>query len=144
MNKQKNNRRIISLNQILVWVAIFAVAVFFFNRPGGQTKELNYSDFKQKVASGEVSDLTVAPAVITGTLKDEHAVATYVEAELDVKISKYLPPRIDLAYLAELSVYNFTSLTNVLDSLSLLYCLYTDYVELISSSVDIVLPPPIN
>ena len=70
MNKQKNNRRIISLNQILVWVAIFAVAVFFFNRSGVQTKELNYSDFKQKVASGEVSDLTVAPTLITGTLKE--------------------------------------------------------------------------
>ena len=35
-----------------------------------QTKELNYSDFKQKVASGEVSDLTVAPTLITGTLKE--------------------------------------------------------------------------
>ncbi len=70
MNKQKNNRRIISLNQILVWVAIFAVAVLFFNRSSGQTKELSYSDFKQKVAAGEVSDLTVAPALITGTFKE--------------------------------------------------------------------------
>lgn len=65
-----NNRRIISVNQILVWVAIFAVAVFFFNRPGAQTQTLDYSDFKDKVAAGAVSDVTVAPGVITGSFKD--------------------------------------------------------------------------
>lgn len=70
MNNKNNNRRIISINQILMWVAIFAVAVFLFNRPGGQKQTLDYSDFKAKVASGEVSDLTVAPGVITGTLKN--------------------------------------------------------------------------
>ncbi len=70
MNNKNNNRRIISINQILMWVAIFAVAVFLFNRPGSQKQTLDYSDFKTKVASGEVSDLTVAPGVITGTLKE--------------------------------------------------------------------------
>lgn len=70
MNNKNNNRRIISINQILVWVAIFAVAIFLFNRPGTQTQALDYSDFKSKVSSGEVSSLTVAPGVITGTLKE--------------------------------------------------------------------------
>ena len=72
MNNKRNQnpRRIVSVNQILIWVAIFAVAVFLFNRPGGTTKELDYSDFKQKVTAGEVSNLTVAPGVITGTLKE--------------------------------------------------------------------------
>lgn len=70
MNNKNNNRRIISINQILMWVAIFVVAVFLFNRPGGQKQVLDYSDFKTKVASGEVSDLTVASGVITGTLKN--------------------------------------------------------------------------
>ena len=72
MNNKRtpNPRRIISVNQILVWVIIFIIAVFLFNRPGNPTKELNYSDFKQKVAAGEVSSLTVAPAVITGTFKE--------------------------------------------------------------------------
>ena len=70
MNNKNNNRRIISFNQILMWVAIFAVAVFFFNRSGSQTKVLDYSEFKQKVASSEVSALTVSPTVITGTLKE--------------------------------------------------------------------------
>jgi len=73
MNNKRtpNPRRIISIRQILVWIAIFAVAVFLFNRPGGTVKELDYSDFKQKVAAAEVSNLTVAPGVITGTLKAE-------------------------------------------------------------------------
>ncbi len=71
MNNKNNNRRIISVNQILIWVAIFAVAVFFFNRPGAQTQTLDYSDFKNKVAAGQVADLTVAPGLISGTVKLE-------------------------------------------------------------------------
>ena len=73
MNNKRtpNPRRIISIHQILIWVAIFAVAVFLFNRPGNASKELNYSEFKQKVANAEVSNLTVAPTVISGSLKGE-------------------------------------------------------------------------
>ena len=71
MNNKNNNRRIISVNQILIWVAIFAVAVFFFNRPSAQTQTLDYSDFKNKVAAGQVADLTVAPGLISGTVKLE-------------------------------------------------------------------------
>ncbi len=71
MNNKNNNRRIISVNQILIWVAIFAVAVFFFNRPVAQTQTLDYSDFKNKVAAGQVADLTVAPGLISGTVKLE-------------------------------------------------------------------------
>ncbi len=71
MNNKNNNRRIVSVNQILLWVAIFAAAVFFFNRPGAQTQTLDYSDFKDKVAAGQVADLTVAPGIISGTVKLE-------------------------------------------------------------------------
>ena len=71
MNNKNNNRRIISVNQILIWVAVFAVTVFFFNRPGAQTQTLDYSDFKNKVAAGQVADLTVAPGLISGTVKLE-------------------------------------------------------------------------
>ena len=70
-NKNNNNkRRIVSIPQILVWVAIFAVAVFLFNRPGTQTQTLDYSEFKQKVAQGQVSDVTVGTGLISGTFKD--------------------------------------------------------------------------
>ena len=31
--KNPNNRRIISVGQIIGWLAIFAVAVFLFNKP---------------------------------------------------------------------------------------------------------------
>ncbi len=69
-NKNNNNRRIVSVQQILMWVVIFAIAVFLFNRPGSQTQTLDYSEFKNKVSAGEVADLTVAPGVISGTFKD--------------------------------------------------------------------------
>ena len=71
MNNKQNNRRIISVPQIMVWVIIFVVAVFIFNRPGAQRKELDYSQFKQHVAAGQVSNLTIAPTMISGTLKEE-------------------------------------------------------------------------
>ena len=70
MNNKNNKRRIVSFHQILMWVAIFGLAVFFFNRPGNQAKTLDYSAFKQKIASAEVSDLTIAPTLISGKVKD--------------------------------------------------------------------------
>ena len=70
-NKNVSNRRIVSVGQILVWVVIFAAAVFFFNNPGSKPVVLDYSDFKQKVSVGEVSDLTVAPGVISGLYKND-------------------------------------------------------------------------
>ena len=70
-NNRPNNRRIISIGQIAGWIAVFILAVILFNRPGAKQSTLDYSDFKQKVAAAEVSDLTVAPEVISGLYKDD-------------------------------------------------------------------------
>ncbi len=69
--KRPNNRRIISVGQIVGWIAVFVIAVALFNRPGAKQTALDYSDFKQKVAAAEVSDLTVAPEEISGLYKNE-------------------------------------------------------------------------
>lgn len=70
-NNRPNNRRIISFGQIAAWILVFAAAVFLFNKPGAKEAVLDYSAFKQKVAAAEVSDLTVAPGVITGMYKND-------------------------------------------------------------------------
>ena len=70
-NKRPNNRRIVSVGQIVGWLAIFALAVLLFNKQGPKQAELDYSDFKNKVAAAEVSDLTVAPGVIFGMYKKQ-------------------------------------------------------------------------
>lgn len=70
-NKNQNNRRIVSVGQIVGWVAVFALAVLLFNKPGAKQVVLDYSEFKDKVAAAEVSDLTVAPGVISGMYKNE-------------------------------------------------------------------------
>lgn len=70
-NKNPNSRKIVSVSQIFAWIAIFALAVLIFNRPGAKQAVLDYSDFKQKVASAEVSDLNIAPGVITGLYKND-------------------------------------------------------------------------
>ncbi len=71
-NKRPNNRRIVSVGQIVGWLAIFALAVLLFNKQGPKQAELDYSDFKNKVAAAEVSDLTVAPGVISGMYKKQN------------------------------------------------------------------------
>lgn len=71
-NKNQNNRRIVSVGQIVGWVAVFALAVLLFNKPGAKQVVLDYSEFKDKVAAAEVSDLTVAPGVISGMYKNEN------------------------------------------------------------------------
>lgn len=70
-NKRPNNRRIVSVGQIVGWLAIFALAVLLFNKQGPKQAELDYSDFKNKVAAAEVSDLTVAPGIISGMYKKQ-------------------------------------------------------------------------
>ena len=70
-NKNQNNRRIVSVGQIVGWVAVFVRAVLLFNKPGVKQTELDYSEFKHKVASSEVSDLTIAPGMISGMYKNE-------------------------------------------------------------------------
>ena len=69
-NKHPNSRKMISIGQIAGWLAVFAIAILLFNRPGQKQSTLDYSDFKQKVATAEVADLTVAPEVISGMYKD--------------------------------------------------------------------------
>ena len=70
-NKNPNNRKIVSFGQILGWLIIFALAVFSFNKPGVKEAVLDYSECKHKVAAAEVSDLTVAPGMISGMYKNE-------------------------------------------------------------------------
>lgn len=70
-NKRPNNRRMISVGQILGWIGVFILAVVLFNRPGTKQAILDYSDFKQKVSAAEVSDLTVAPEEISGLYKND-------------------------------------------------------------------------
>lgn len=68
--KNLNNRPLISVRQILIWLGIFLLAVIVFNKPGEKQAVLDYSAFKQKVAAAEVSDLTVSQGEIAGLYKN--------------------------------------------------------------------------
>lgn len=69
--KRPNNRKIISIGQILGWIAVFVLMIVLFNRPSTKQSTLDYSEFKEKVAAAEVSDLTVAPEMISGMYKNK-------------------------------------------------------------------------
>ncbi|MBR4591780.1 MAG: ATP-dependent zinc metalloprotease FtsH [Elusimicrobiaceae bacterium] len=69
-NKNPKKRSMISVGQIIGWLAVFVLAILLFNKPGVKETALDYSDFKQKVAAAEVSDLTVAAGTISGLYKN--------------------------------------------------------------------------
>lgn len=62
--------RIISIWQIVCWIIAFAVIVLLFGRSAQKPAMLDYSDFKDKVASSQVSNLVVAPEIISGMYTD--------------------------------------------------------------------------
>lgn len=68
--KNPNVRNLISYKQIFGWLAVFLLMVLLFNKSGEKEAVLDYSEFKQKVAAAEVSDLTVAQGDITGLYKN--------------------------------------------------------------------------
>ena len=70
-NKPSNSRKLVSWRQIVSWLVVFAIAILLFNKPGEKENTLDYSAFKQKIAAGEVANLTVAPGIITGEYKNE-------------------------------------------------------------------------
>ena len=69
--KRPNNRKIVSVGQILGWIAAFVLVIVIFNRSGGKSNTLDYSEFKEKVAAAQVADLTVAPETISGMYKND-------------------------------------------------------------------------
>ena len=68
--KNPNKRQLISVGQIIGWLAVFVLAVLLFNKPGVKQTTLDYSEFKQKVAAADVSDLTVSTDLISGLYKN--------------------------------------------------------------------------
>jgi len=73
-NRKPNNLKIISFWQITGWLLIFAVAVLLFNKSTDKEAVLTYSEFKDKVATEQVSDLTVSAGMITGLYKNDKGV----------------------------------------------------------------------
>lgn len=68
-NKNPNGRKFVSVSQILGWLAVFAIAIFLFNKPANKAAVLDYSDFRQKIATSEVADLSISQGMITGLYK---------------------------------------------------------------------------
>ena len=72
--RQRNNKKMpgVPFRQILIWILTFIIVVSFYSKMGqGQAvKEIDYSDFKAKVANGEVLSVTIGPDTISGTFKD--------------------------------------------------------------------------
>ena len=62
----------IPLRQIILWILTFIIVVTIYSKMGQDQapKELDYSDFKAKVANGDILSATISPDNITGSFKD--------------------------------------------------------------------------
>ncbi len=73
--KAKNNKIPgISMRQIFLWILTFILIVSIYSKMGGAqsaVKELDYSDFKAKIAAGDILSATITPEVIEGAFKDD-------------------------------------------------------------------------
>lgn len=73
--KQRNNKSLpgVPYRQILLWILAFVLVVSIYSKMGQSqvVKELDYSDFKAKVAGGDILSVTMSPDTITGTFKDD-------------------------------------------------------------------------
>lgn len=73
--KQNNKKMMppgIPMKQIVLWIVTFVLIVSIYARMGTGTaeKELDYSDFKTKVAAGDILKANISNEAITGTFKD--------------------------------------------------------------------------
>ncbi len=71
--KPKNKVPQIPFRQVVMWIVSFIIIVVLFSKFGdaGKIKSIDYSDFKSKIASGDLLDVTITPEFITGVYKDD-------------------------------------------------------------------------
>lgn len=68
------------MKNMAIWAAIIVAILLIasmFNAGGGEaSKAISYSDFRAKVAAGQVESVSIAPDKITGKLKNDETFAT--------------------------------------------------------------------
>ncbi len=69
--KSRKNGKLSITRQVLLWVLAFVLLIGIYNKmnTSGVRTDVPYSEFKQKLKSGEVSDIAIANNIITGKLK---------------------------------------------------------------------------
>ncbi len=71
--KPRNKVPQIPFRQVVMWIVSFIILVILFSKFGdtGKVKNIDYSAFKAKIASGDLLDVTITPELITGVYKDD-------------------------------------------------------------------------
>ena len=71
--KPRNKVPQIPFRQVALWIVSFIILVILFSKFGdaGKVKNIDYSAFKAKIASGDLLDVTITPELITGVYKDD-------------------------------------------------------------------------
>ncbi|MBO4707357.1 MAG: ATP-dependent zinc metalloprotease FtsH [Elusimicrobiaceae bacterium] len=71
--KPRNKVPQIPFKQVVMWIVSFIILVVLFSKfaDTGKVKNIDYSAFKAKIASGDLLDVTITPELITGVYKDD-------------------------------------------------------------------------
>ena len=79
-NKDKKTRNFTFLYFIVAFVAIIVINSYLSNT---EVKTISYSEFKQDLAKGEISDLVISNEAIQGTLKQGDKAVKFTSARVD-------------------------------------------------------------
>jgi len=69
--KPKNKVPAVPFRQVILWIISLILIFVIVSKFGesGKVKQIDYSDFKSKIASGDLLDVTITPELITGVYK---------------------------------------------------------------------------
>ncbi|MGB2579945.1 cell division protease FtsH [Elusimicrobium simillimum] len=82
--KKTQNPNIFSFKPIMFWIMLFALSVAIFQfRDKTKTIDVDYYDFKTKVAAQQVENLVISPDLITGSTKEGDTVVNFRTVRLD-------------------------------------------------------------
>lgn len=83
--KPKNKVPPIPFRQVLLWIVSFIVFILLFSMFGdnAKVKQIDYSAFKSKIASGDLLDVTISPETISGVYKEDGKEQKFTTVKLE-------------------------------------------------------------
>lgn len=83
--KPKNKVPALPFRQVLMWIVSFILLVVLFSKFGdeGKVKQIDYSAFKTKIASGDLLDVTISPETISGVYKEDGKEQKFTTVKLE-------------------------------------------------------------
>jgi len=83
--KPKNKVPALPFKQVLLWIVSFILILLVLSKfgEGNKVEQIDYSAFKNKIASGDLLDVTITPETITGVYKEDGKEQRFATVKLE-------------------------------------------------------------